>query len=69
MKMDSKLAAKIGTGGFIVTAEHVPGATANDSAVKAALSALGGRPLAVNIADNPHGVAMSSMAGSNLISV
>jgi methylenetetrahydrofolate reductase (NADPH) len=64
MNVESKLAARIGTGDFIITAEHVPGATANDAATKAALRALGGRPLAINIADNCRGVAMSSLAAS-----
>jgi methylenetetrahydrofolate reductase (NADPH) len=64
MNVASKLADKIRSGDFIITAEHVPGATANDAATKAALKALGGRPLAVNIADNCRGVAMSSLAAS-----
>jgi methylenetetrahydrofolate reductase (NADPH) len=64
MKPDSKFATKIGTGDFIVTAEHVPGATASDSTTKAALKALGDRPLAVNVSDNQRGVAMSSLAAS-----
>ena len=64
MKVDSKLAKKIETGDFIVTAEHAPGATAAGSTTEAALKALGGKPVAVNMADNPHGVAMSSVAAS-----
>ena len=64
MKADSKLATKIGTGDFIVTAEHVPGTTASDSTTKAALKALGNKPLAINVSDNQRGVAMSSLAAS-----
>ena len=64
MKSDSKLAKKIESGDFIVTAECAPGVTAAGSATEAALKALGGKPVAVNIADNQHGVAMSSVAAS-----
>jgi len=64
MKADSKLAKKIETGDFIITAECAPGATATAAAAEAALKALGAKPLVVNIADNSHGVAMSSVAAS-----
>jgi methylenetetrahydrofolate reductase (NADPH) len=64
MKADSKLAKKIETGDFIVTAECAPGATATGATVEAALKSLGGKPVAVNLADNAHGVALSSMAAS-----
>jgi methylenetetrahydrofolate reductase (NADPH) len=64
MKVDSKLAKKIESGDFIVTAECAPGVTATAADVEAALKALGGRPVAVNLADNAHGVALSSLAGS-----
>jgi methylenetetrahydrofolate reductase (NADPH) len=64
MKVDSKLAKIIDTGDFIATAECAPGATASGATAEAALKALGGKHVAVNIADNSHGVAMSSMAAS-----
>ena len=64
MKADSKLAKKIESGDFIVTAEHAPGATATGATAEAALKSLGGKPVAVNLADNPHGVALSSVAAS-----
>jgi methylenetetrahydrofolate reductase (NADPH) len=64
MKSDSKLAKKIESGDFIVTAEHLPGVTAVASATEAALKAMGGKPVVVNISDNSHGVAMSSVAAS-----
>jgi len=64
MKVDSKLARKIESGDFIVTAEHAPGVTAAGSATEAALKALGGKLVVVNMADNSHGVAMSSVAAS-----
>ncbi len=66
MKVDSKLAKKIEAGEFIVTAEHAPGASATGSGTEAALRAMGGQITAVNIADNQHGVAMSSVAASAL---
>jgi len=62
MKVDSKLAKKIESGDFIVTAECAPGATASGATAEAALKALGAKPVVVNIADNSHGVAMSSVA-------
>jgi methylenetetrahydrofolate reductase (NADPH) len=64
MKADSKLAKKIESGDFIVTAEHLPYAAADGLATEAALKALGTKPLAVNVADNHCGVAMSSLAAS-----
>jgi methylenetetrahydrofolate reductase (NADPH) len=64
MKADSKLAKKIEAGDFIVTAEHGPGVTAAGSATEAALKAMGGKPVVVNMADNSHGVAMSSVAAA-----
>ena len=64
MKVDSKLAKKIETGDFIVTAECAPGATASGATVEAALKYFGGKPVAVGMADNSHGVALSSMAAS-----
>jgi methylenetetrahydrofolate reductase (NADPH) len=64
MKVDSKLAAKIESGEFILTAEHTPSVTAAGSATEAALKALGGKPVVVNISDNPHGAALSSVAAS-----
>lgn len=66
MKVDSRLAKQIETGDFIVTAEHTPCATAAGSATEAALKALGGKPVVVNMSDSPHGVAMSSVAASTV---
>jgi methylenetetrahydrofolate reductase (NADPH) len=64
MKIDSKLAKKIESGDFVVTAEYLPRAAADGLAVEAAVKALGSKPLAVNVADNHCGVAMSSLAAS-----
>ncbi len=63
-KVDSRLAKKIESGDFIITAELLPQAEADGSATEAAIKALGDVPLAVNVADNPYGVALSSLAGS-----
>jgi len=64
MKVESKLAEKLGSGDFIVTAEYMPIAGTNSGVVEAATSALGNGVLAVNVADNHCGVAMSSLAAS-----
>ena len=64
MNVDGQLARSIQNGGFIVTAEYAPRATATLSATEAALKALGGKLTAVNLGDNQHGVAMSSLAAS-----
>ena len=64
VKVDGKLADKIASGDFIVTAEHLPKTAANGLATAAAMSALGDKPVAVNVADNQSGVAMSSLAAS-----
>ncbi len=64
MKYDSQLAKKIESGDFIVTAEYLPRASADTSAVEKVKSFLRGGLTAVNVADNPHGPVMSSLAGS-----
>ncbi len=64
MNVDGHLARSIQNGEFIVTAEHAPAATATASTTEAALKALGGKLTAVNMGDNQHGVAMSSLAAS-----
>lgn len=64
MKVESQLARKIESGEFIVTAEHAPRITATPAATEAALKNLNGKLTAVNMGDNQHGVAMSSLAAS-----
>ena len=64
MKPDSKLAKKIESGDFIITAECAPGATATGAATEAALKFLNGKLAAVNFPDNSHGVAISSVAAA-----
>jgi methylenetetrahydrofolate reductase (NADPH) len=64
MTQDSKFAQKIKSGDFIITAEFLPHATAESAAGKNVISALREGPVAVNVADNPGGPVMSSMAAS-----
>jgi methylenetetrahydrofolate reductase (NADPH) len=64
MKADSKLAKKIETGDFIITAECAPGATADGAVAGTALKFLNGKLAAVNLSDNAHGVAISSVAAA-----
>jgi methylenetetrahydrofolate reductase (NADPH) len=64
MKNDKKFTDQIEGGDFIVTAEYLPKAETEGSAVKAALLSLKEVPSAVTVADNSLGVAMSSLAAS-----
>lgn len=64
MNNEKKFAEKIKDREFIVTAEYMPSVIANSSAVKNAVPALKDVPSAVNVSDNPFGVAMSSLASS-----
>jgi len=52
---------------FILTAEYLPRAETGGAAIEAALPALRGVPSAVNVADNPFCVGLSSWAGSVLL--
>jgi methylenetetrahydrofolate reductase (NADPH) len=64
MKVDSKLGKKIASGDFIVTAELLPSAAGDGAGTEAALKAMGNGLTAVNVADNCHGIGMSSIAAS-----
>lgn len=64
MKVDSKLAQKIESGDFIITAEYLPTTAVDSSLAEAAVNDLGNKPFAVNVADNHYGVATSSLAVS-----
>jgi len=55
------------SGDFIVTAEYLPRAETGGTAIEAALEALVRVPSAVNVADNPFGVAVSSLAASVIL--
>jgi methylenetetrahydrofolate reductase (NADPH) len=68
MKPDSRLANKIESGDFIVTAEYLPRAGTDASVIEAYTIVLSKGLAAVNVADNPHGVAMSSLAASVALS-
>ena len=64
MRPDSKLANCIEKGDFIVTAEFLPKAETKISLDKELLKNLSTKVQAVNVADNPYGIGMSSLAGS-----
>jgi methylenetetrahydrofolate reductase (NADPH) len=68
MKPDSRLASKIDSKDFIVTAEYLPQAGTDASAIEAVAGAIGKGPIAVNVADNHYGVAVSSLAVSVALS-
>ena len=68
MTEHSKLAQAIENGNFIVTAELLPRATAEPISIEKVLSVLKDGPVAVNVADNPYGPVMSSLAGSVALS-
>ncbi len=61
---DSRLASKLESKDFIVTAEYLPRAGTGASAIEACAGALRNGVTAVNAADNLYGVAMSSLAAS-----
>jgi methylenetetrahydrofolate reductase (NADPH) len=64
MKPDSKLANKINSGSFFVTAEYLPRAATDIAAIDACVSAFSHGLVAVNVADNHYGIAASSLATS-----
>ena len=68
MKPDSALANKIDGKEFIVTAEYLPRSGAGTQIVEDCARIFKNGPVAVNVADNHHGVAMSSLAASVILS-
>jgi methylenetetrahydrofolate reductase (NADPH) len=68
MKHDSNLAKKIEAGDFIITAEFLPHASTDSSSAETALDSISNSLTAVNVADNPHGPIMSSLAGAVALS-
>lgn len=62
MRPDSRLAAKVAGQDFIITAEYLPHAGTGIS--EAGAGALTSGPVAVNVADNHYGIALSSLAAS-----
>jgi methylenetetrahydrofolate reductase (NADPH) len=67
VKNEKKFHDQLKSGDFVVTAEYLPKAETEGSAIKAALQALKEVPSAVNVADNPFGVGMSSLAASVIL--
>ncbi len=67
MQPDSKLANKIKTGEFIITAELLPPASADGKTVEDSMAFFDNRLTAINVADNPHGPIMSSLAASVML--
>lgn len=63
MKHDSNLAKRIEAGDFVVTAEFLPKASVDSSSAGTAIGSMNSLT-AVNVADNPHGPVMSSLAGA-----
>ena len=66
MKHDSNLAKQIEAGDFVVTAEFLPQASADSSSADAAINSMNS-VTAVNVADNPHGPVVSSLAGAVIL--
>lgn len=64
MKLESNFARKIESGDFILTAEYLPRAGTGVKGIEEIQGAPGDKLTAVNVADNPYGVVMSSLAGS-----
>ncbi|MCK9196582.1 MAG: methylenetetrahydrofolate reductase [Syntrophales bacterium] len=60
-------ASQLRSGDFVVTAEYLPKAETEGAAIKTALQALKEVPSAVNVADNPFGIVMSSLAAAVIL--
>lgn len=67
MPQNSKLATMINAGNFIITAEFLPQPTADGKAAEDAAAFFKDRVTAVNVADNPHGPILSSLAGAIIL--
>jgi methylenetetrahydrofolate reductase (NADPH) len=67
MSQNSKLANMISAGNFIITAEFLPLPTADGKAAGDAAAFFKDHVTAVNVADNPHGPILSSLAGSVIL--
>jgi methylenetetrahydrofolate reductase (NADPH) len=67
MKSGKRFSDQIQDGDFIVTAEFLPRAETEGTALKNAVQALQEVPSAVNVSDNPFGAVMSSLAASVLL--
>jgi methylenetetrahydrofolate reductase (NADPH) len=67
VKSEKTFHDQLKSGDFIVTAEYLPKAETGGTAIGAALQSLAEVPSAVNCADNPFGVAISSLAASVIL--
>jgi methylenetetrahydrofolate reductase (NADPH) len=67
-KLEGKLANKIKGEDFIITAEYLPRPGTKVSIIEECAGNLNNGPIAVNVADNHYGVAMSSLAASIALS-
>jgi len=67
MPQNSNLATMINAGNFIITAELLPLPTADSKAIENAAAFFKDRVTAVNVADNPHGPILSSLAGAVIL--
>ena len=67
MKNEKVFHDQLKSGDFVVTAEYLPKAETEGSAIRSVLQALKEVPSAVNVADNPFGVVMSSLAASVIL--
>lgn len=67
MKNEKPFCDQLKSGDFIVTAEYLPRVETGGAAIEAARQALLGVPSAVNVADNPFGVGLSSLAASVIL--
>ncbi len=67
VKKEKPFQDQLKSGEFIVTAEYLPRAETSGTAIDTALKALAEVPSAVNVADNPFGVVMSSLAASVIL--
>jgi len=67
MQQDGNLAGRIANGEFIVTAECLPPAGGERQTIEASAGFFKNGLAAVNVADNPHGPVMSSLAGAVIL--
>jgi methylenetetrahydrofolate reductase (NADPH) len=67
VKKEKPFHDQLKSGDFVVTAEYLPRVETAGTAIEASLQALAAVPSAVNCADNPFGVAMSSLAASVIL--
>jgi methylenetetrahydrofolate reductase (NADPH) len=67
VKNEKPFHEQLKSGDFVVTAEYLPRAETTGMAIETALQALAEVPSSVNVADNPFGIVMSSLAASLIL--